>query len=194
MGVNIARGLNAAVPENFLDRLDGHTLGGPAAGGSVTAGVRRDPLDAQLLHQAGKRAPHHMMVAGCPGSGWDKPFGRIALKEVPDQRDDALVDGNGAVATGFGLFTADHIPLVKVDVLAAHIQELIDPHTGVDHDECNAGRVAQPLVVLHRPDFGDLNIREDPRLFGAGGGQLQELGIVLIYNIARHAPLTELAE
>ena len=86
MGVNIARGLNAAVPENFLDRLDGHTLGGPAAGGSVTAGVRRDPLDAQLLHQAGKRAPHHMMVAGCPGSGWDKPFGRIALKEVPDQR------------------------------------------------------------------------------------------------------------
>ena len=186
------------VPMQVLDNLSPKTSDinwaaplafGDRAGKAALVGTTRVFVD-----QAGKRAPHHMMVAGCPGSGWDKPFGRIALKEVPDQRDDALVDGNGAVATGFGLFTADHIPLVKVDVLAAHIQELIDPHTGVDHDECNAGRVAQPLVVLHRPDFGDLNIREDPRLFGAGGGQLQELGIVLIYNIARHAPLAELAE
>ena len=82
MGVDVAGGLDAAMPEYFLDGLDGHALGSPPAGGGVAAGVGRNALDVQFLHQAGKRPAHHMMVARDAAGRRDQPLACVAVKEM----------------------------------------------------------------------------------------------------------------
>ena len=160
------------------------------AAGRVAKGVRVHTIDLTLLHQGPELCGYVSLVQFRTSLGRYQPLAPAVHHPEGDDLVNGVKNWDDAVFARFRFFTALHVVLFQVHVLAAHGKQLIDAHAGIEKHHGDLRCLTKALVVLVGADPGDLVRRKGALCFSGCGRKVKELGIVLVYDVLGHCPLT----